>query len=338
MENKLVRGGNRKERLFDSIDSIEQHKNDHYVDIQNEGYKTRKLMESAHGYQIPLKQLQVHDKQSLVHNTHNRVEIRRRNDRYFDIKKSPGCLKCFVTVMFCLRSPIDGYENTPLHPSDIAVQQPELLISDVQLKAEKAKQECNQATKDGLTEDESAAIYLYTMEWESGAPSLYHLLNETLREKTGRQQLEPWFLYLKLFLTALLKLPSKQQTIWRGVRKDLSKQYQIGQRASLTNLEVQPTELLLALQLTLKEIQTEIDQNHRRADFKKFQLIAEPKQEPSEYGNKTGVCHIQGDPHLLMFPEKLKGERVQYWCRLLGVHPLLCNKYVTATVSVTEQY
>ncbi|CAF1622503.1 unnamed protein product, partial [Didymodactylos carnosus] len=118
----------------------------------------------------------------------------------------------------------------------IAVQQPELLISDVQLKAEKAKQECNQATKDGLTEDESAAIYLYTMEWESGAPSLYHLLNETLREKTGRQQLEPWFLYLKLFLTALLKLPSKQQTIWRGVRKDLSKQYQIGQRASLTNL------------------------------------------------------------------------------------------------------
>ncbi|CAF1580254.1 unnamed protein product, partial [Didymodactylos carnosus] len=136
--------------------------------------------QSFDGYQILLKQQQVYDKQSLVHHTHN-GEIRRRNDRYFDIENLQLRRSTFS---------IDGHQNTPPLPLDIAVQQLELLMSDIQLKVEKAKQGCR-TFKDGLTEDESAAIYLYTMQWESGAPSLYHLLNKKLREETSRQQLEP---------------------------------------------------------------------------------------------------------------------------------------------------
>lgn len=82
---------------------------------------------------------------------------------------------------------------------------------------------------DNLTQDESAAIYLYTMEWKAlkGEPigSLYKHLNDKLRA-INRSELQPWFPYLKLLLTALAKLPiSHRQIIWRGVRKDDSNDY-----------------------------------------------------------------------------------------------------------------
>jgi hypothetical protein len=60
---------------------------------------------------------------------------------------------------------------------------------------------------DGLTQDESASICIYTMEWEISSKSLYAVLNRTLR-RTERSGLRPWYKYLKLLLTALFKLPS----------------------------------------------------------------------------------------------------------------------------------
>ena len=52
--------------------------------------------------------------------------------------------------------------------------------------------------------------------------TLYSMLNYTL--KTGdRKDLQPYFRYLKLFLTAVAKLPCiSSRTVWRGVTKDLS--------------------------------------------------------------------------------------------------------------------
>jgi hypothetical protein len=44
-----------------------------------------------------------------------------------------------------------------------------------------------------------------------------------------RDKLEPWFLYLKLFLTALSRLPSTPRHVYRGVKLDLSAHYQTGQ-------------------------------------------------------------------------------------------------------------
>jgi hypothetical protein len=77
---------------------------------------------------------------------------------------------------------------------------------------------------DGLTSDESASIHLYTMEWPKGHESFYKLLNEKLRcEK--RNELISWFSYLKLFFTALYKLPSLKKVIWRGIRGDVSHLY-----------------------------------------------------------------------------------------------------------------
>jgi hypothetical protein len=75
---------------------------------------------------------------------------------------------------------------------------------------------------DGLTSDESASIRLYTMEWPEDNASLYIILNRTFR--TGdRKNLQPWFKYLKLFLTALIKIPCAQrQTVWRGIRRNVS--------------------------------------------------------------------------------------------------------------------
>ncbi|UJR19368.1 hypothetical protein I4U23_022497 [Adineta vaga] len=82
-----------------------------------------------------------------------------------------------------------------------------------------------QVPLDGLTVDESAAIRLYTIEWESPHQSLYSMLNSAL--KTGnRQNLQPYFKYVKLFLTALIKLPCiPPQTVWRGITKNMSNQF-----------------------------------------------------------------------------------------------------------------
>ncbi|CAF3953836.1 unnamed protein product [Rotaria sp. Silwood1] len=79
----------------------------------------------------------------------------------------------------------------------------------------------------GLTQDESAAIQLYTMEWIPSDQSFYIHINTALRE-ANRDKLIPFLSYLKLVLTALWKLPSMKTTVWSGVKGDLSTQYPIG--------------------------------------------------------------------------------------------------------------
>ncbi|CAF1408063.1 unnamed protein product [Rotaria magnacalcarata] len=67
-----------------------------------------------------------------------------------------------------------------------------------------------------LSHEESAAIHLYTIPFDSD-PSVDQLLNSTLRGE-NRDNFKPWFAYLKLSMTTLHKLPSHPQTAWRGVR------------------------------------------------------------------------------------------------------------------------
>ena len=74
----------------------------------------------------------------------------------------------------------------------------EQLIENLQGFVWTATGNCKNAVE-GLTPDERAAIYLYTME------CMYYQLNKTLRNEE-RKQLVPYFSYLKLFLTALWKL------------------------------------------------------------------------------------------------------------------------------------
>ncbi|CAF0984715.1 unnamed protein product [Didymodactylos carnosus] len=98
---------------------------------------------------------------------------------------------------------------------------------------------------DGLTQDESAAIQLYTLEWYPSDRSLYYQLNQTLRLE-DRQQMIPWFSYLKLFLAALFKLPNVKATVWRGVKSDLTSQYPKGRRCTWWGLSscTESTEVL----------------------------------------------------------------------------------------------
>ena len=81
-------------------------------------------------------------------------------------------------------------------------------------------------------EEACEPILLYIMEWDTAADEppggLYAHLNRTLKQ-VDRLKLRPWFRYMKLFITALAKLPANShQTVWRGVRKDHSADYPPG--------------------------------------------------------------------------------------------------------------
>jgi hypothetical protein len=49
--------------------------------------------------------------------------------------------------------------------------------------------------------------------------SFFSRLNIALRDE-NRHALKPWSAFLKLFITALEKLPSTEATIWRGINYD----------------------------------------------------------------------------------------------------------------------
>ncbi|CAF1280415.1 unnamed protein product [Didymodactylos carnosus] len=127
--------------------------------------------------------------------------------------------------------PITGYAAEPLLSLEKACEPLLLIVPCLSLYVSRAKEESKDPA-DNLTPDESAAIRLYSMEWdgEGDIPdaSLYFHLNETLRKK-DQAELRPWYRYLKLFLTALAKLPPMPVLIaWRGAHNDQSAEYPKG--------------------------------------------------------------------------------------------------------------
>jgi hypothetical protein len=102
--------------------------------------------------------------------------------------------------------PVSRYKEEPLLSID-EVCKPLEQILDKELAQNMFIAKANSAEpEDKLTQDESASIHLYTMEWKKSENSLYAVLNRTLR-MVDRRKLERWFKYLKLFLTAFFKLP-----------------------------------------------------------------------------------------------------------------------------------
>ncbi|CAF5131503.1 unnamed protein product, partial [Rotaria sp. Silwood1] len=77
-------------------------------------------------------------------------------------------------------SPISGYEEMPLVSLEETVEKLVHILPTVQSYAYVAKQRCKNPA-DGLTQDESASIMLYTMGWEPLDKCLYVVLNATLR-------------------------------------------------------------------------------------------------------------------------------------------------------------
>lgn len=119
-------------------------------------------------------------------------------------------------------------ERIPIVSLEEAIQPLIHLIPTVEQYAYTAKRNCRYPA-DGLSVDESAAILLYDMEWKSGEKSLYVVLEQELRvEPEDYARIKPWFLYLKLLINGLYRLPPVRDIVYRVKLSDVSDQYKTG--------------------------------------------------------------------------------------------------------------
>jgi hypothetical protein len=103
-------------------------------------------------------------------------------------------------------SPIAGYEKEDLVSLELACEPVQSMFNGELTGYILGAKSNSTSPTDGLTPDESAAIRLYTKEWDVRTQSIYRKLNQALRVGDP-VQLRPWFKYLKLLLTAFFKLP-----------------------------------------------------------------------------------------------------------------------------------
>ncbi|CAF0787677.1 unnamed protein product [Adineta steineri] len=118
--------------------------------------------------------------------------------------------------------PIGGYWKYPLVSLKDALVSVSPKVNGLARDIKEAYDHCHFPSEHDLTKDEAAAVFLYTL--EAGEYSFYAILNRALRDEE-RRKLTPWFSYLKLFDTALEKLPTVKKCIWRGVPQDVSQDY-----------------------------------------------------------------------------------------------------------------
>jgi len=118
--------------------------------------------------------------------------------------------------------PVYGFRSAKVVSLAEALQPIESQIEELAYYIKIAKKNCHFPNDHGLSKDQSASIYIYTMEW--GETTLYRVLNEALRSE-NRQALKIWFPYLKLFDSALDLLPTVKEIVWRGVPLDIGKNF-----------------------------------------------------------------------------------------------------------------
>jgi len=118
--------------------------------------------------------------------------------------------------------PVFGFRSAKVLSLEEALQPIESQIEELAYYIRIAKRHCHFPNDHNLSKDQSASIYIYTMEW--GETSLYRVLNQALRSE-NRQALKIWFPYLKLFDTALDLLPTVKESVWRGVPLDIGKNF-----------------------------------------------------------------------------------------------------------------
>ncbi|CAF3708481.1 unnamed protein product [Adineta steineri] len=138
-------------------------------------------------------------------------------DRFTDIelenKRLPACF---------------GYLTWKLLSLEDAMKEIQGFLEEINRFVKLAKKYCTYPNDHNLTKDESAAIYIYTMEMSHDS-SVYRILNQTLRAE-DRSKVLPWFGYLKLLDSATSKLPKFRGTIFRGINKDVTKSFKKNQK------------------------------------------------------------------------------------------------------------
>ena len=122
-------------------------------------------------------------------------------------------------------NPIYGLKKTPLLSLDAALQHSPI-YDNLTIGIRLALREADKRLKSGkekyiFSKDQIAAIQIYTQQ-----SPLYGDLNTKLRSK-NRQDLVPYFHYLKLFLTACYLLPPVKTVVYRAVDKSIGS-YQQG--------------------------------------------------------------------------------------------------------------
>ena len=140
-------------------------------------------------------------------------------DRFTDVdlenKRLPACY---------------GYITWDLLSIDEATKDLRGLLPKIDRFVKGAKRHCTFPNDHGLSKDEAAALYLYTMDMAVDA-CFYRTLNQTLRLE-DRALVRPWFAYLKLLDSAVSKLDDVKGTVWRGVDQDVSKTFKKGQKVT----------------------------------------------------------------------------------------------------------
>jgi hypothetical protein len=128
-----------------------------------------------------------------------------------------------IDCSFKRLTPVYGFHSEKLVSLEKALEALQSHIDALAQYVKIAKKHCHYPSEHQLTRDESASIYIYTMEW--GEQTLYRVLNRALRNE-NRQALKIWFPYLKLFDTALNKLPMVKGNLWRGISGNVGKNFQ----------------------------------------------------------------------------------------------------------------
>ncbi|CAF0747044.1 unnamed protein product [Adineta steineri] len=132
-----------------------------------------------------------------------------------------------IDCLFEKLTHVYGFLSEELVPIEKALEQIESQIANLPAYIKVAKRHCHYPSEHGLTHGESASIYIYTMEWDE--QTLYRVLNKTLRNE-NRHLCKIWFPYLKLFDTALNKLPTVKEVVWRGITADIGKNFTKNQK------------------------------------------------------------------------------------------------------------
>ncbi|CAF1313294.1 unnamed protein product [Rotaria sordida] len=141
--------------------------------------------------------------------------VKRLEARSYDIFQEP------LTPL----TPICIHDQKSIISLEQAVEPLISILPNLQTFVLIAKEKCENPS-DGLTQDESASIMLYSMDWQPMEQCLYYVLNAILR-CNDREKLKPWLLYLTLFIRALSRLPSISVIVYRQVQIGLTERYPI---------------------------------------------------------------------------------------------------------------
>jgi hypothetical protein len=124
-------------------------------------------------------------------------------------------------------SALQGYEQEPLVSFKESLQPLTSIVPGIKQMGDMVIEKINQLADD-LAIDEPASIMLYTLKWKTPESSFYFFLNKTLRSQ-NREELLPWFPYIRLFIGALSKLPSiSSHTVYCGLRINVNEEYSKG--------------------------------------------------------------------------------------------------------------